>query len=80
MSGVRVLRLLEYIYASQEKADEDQQRWVVPANGSRWMNKQETIRSAVISQPFDKPHICNFNSGPGSDQCGDCGKFPDTTT
>ena len=23
-----------------------------------------------------EPHACDFNSGPGSDQCGTCGAFP----
>jgi hypothetical protein len=31
----------------------------------------------IVSLNEDNPpprHVCNFNSGPGSDQCGECGK------
>ncbi len=51
MSGVRVLRLIEYTYPTQEDADLDMSCWAIPASGSRRVNGK-VIRSAIISQPF----------------------------
>jgi hypothetical protein len=34
MTKVRVLRLLEYVYGSAEKAEEDMGMWHIPANGT----------------------------------------------
>lgn len=45
--SVRVIRLMEYTYASGEDAIADMERWEVPANGTRGYGAQ-TIRSAVI--------------------------------
>jgi hypothetical protein len=65
MSGVRVLRLLEYTYPNQETADLDMAQWGVPPIGahkgaSRRLPGHATldshadymIRSAIIQQPI----------------------------
>lgn len=60
MSGVRVLRLIEYYYPSQEEADLDMSRWNAPAIGARSI-AFGVLRSTIIQQPFDFPegHILN---------------------
>ena len=45
---IRVLRILEYTYESNERAEEDMQRWQVPAVGSQ-RHGDMTIRSSVIT-------------------------------
>jgi hypothetical protein len=45
---IRVLRLLEYIYDTAERAQKDQERWQVPANGSRLAGDM-IVRSAIIT-------------------------------
>lgn len=32
---VRVLRLLEYVYPNHERAEEDMNRWCIPADGTK---------------------------------------------
>jgi hypothetical protein len=61
---VRVLRLLEYTYASQERAEQDMAHWQIPANGARSIGpasspKRTVIRSAVIPQEtiFQEPEL-----------------------
>lgn len=44
---VRILRLLEYIYDTPERAQKDQERWQIPANGSR-ISGDMVVRSAII--------------------------------
>lgn len=45
---IRILRLLEYTYEDNERAEEDIGRWQIPAIGtSRHGNM--TIRSAIIT-------------------------------
>lgn len=62
MSGVRVLRLLEYTYPDQEAADRDMANWGVPPVGAREHGQRKPhsngmnrmmIRSAIIQQPFE---------------------------
>lgn len=64
MSGVKVIRILEYTYEDQETADRDMMRWGVPPNGAHegFTRRYEgrtpvpagavTIRSAMIQYPF----------------------------
>lgn len=64
MSGVKVIRILEYTYEDQETADRDMMRWGVPPTGAfeggvrRFEGRKPThagsvtIRSAVIQYPF----------------------------
>jgi hypothetical protein len=48
MAKIRVLRLLEYVYDNQARADEDQARWQTPAAGS-FIASGMMIRSAIIT-------------------------------
>jgi hypothetical protein len=48
MSKIRVLRLLEYVYDTQERADADQARWQMPAIGWRRIGDM-TIRSTILT-------------------------------
>jgi len=46
---IRVLRILEYKYASPEQAEKDMEHWTVPANGTYEMGVTgKTIKSAII--------------------------------
>jgi hypothetical protein len=50
---IRVLRLLEYTYDTNERAADDMGRWGVPANGAVHHGGRSggmTIRSAVITE------------------------------
>lgn len=52
---VRVLRILEYIYESGEAAQQDMQRWGVPAQGrDTFKNASVAIRSGILIAPFDQ--------------------------
>jgi hypothetical protein len=46
---VRVLRILEYIYYDNARAEEDMARWQVPPVGTR-RHGNMMIKSAVITQ------------------------------
>lgn len=48
MSPIRIVRVLEYTYATAEDAIEDQARWYVPANGIKEPNPRVAIRSVVM--------------------------------
>lgn len=48
MPKIRVLRLIEYVYDTQERADADQARWSMPATGWRRVGDM-TIRSTIIT-------------------------------
>jgi len=45
---IRVLRLIEYVYDSQERADADQARWQIPAIGWRRAGDM-MIRSTILT-------------------------------
>jgi hypothetical protein len=46
--AIRILRLLEYVYESNERAEEDMSRWKIPPVGtSRHGNM--TIKSAIVT-------------------------------
>jgi len=46
--SVRVLRLLEYTYDNNVRAEEDMARWQVPPIGTR-RHGDMTVRSAIIT-------------------------------
>jgi hypothetical protein len=48
MPKIRILRLLEYVYDNPERAQKDQERWQVPANGSR-LTGDMIVRSSIIT-------------------------------
>lgn len=48
MPKIRVLRLIEYVYDTQERADADQGRWQMPAIGWRRVGDM-MIRSTIIA-------------------------------
>lgn len=52
MSGVRVVRVLEYVYNSEERYKEDFAHWAVPASGVLNARGVE-LRSAIITVPVD---------------------------
>jgi hypothetical protein len=45
---IRVLRILEYVYADNKRAEEDMARWQVPAIGTR-RHGNMIIRSSIIT-------------------------------
>lgn len=45
---IRVLRLIEYVYDSQERADADQARWQIPAISWRRAGDM-MIRSTILT-------------------------------
>lgn len=50
--GVRVLRILEYVYEDEESAAEDMSRWTHGFNTKVWQpNKKMVMRSSVL--PFE---------------------------
>lgn len=48
MAKIRLLRLLEYEYSSEEAMINDLGRWQVPQNGIKFANSHTTIRSACL--------------------------------
>jgi hypothetical protein len=52
---IRILRLLEYVYDDEARAEEDMARWQVPPVGSR-RHGNMTIRSSIITDfNFEPP-------------------------
>jgi hypothetical protein len=59
---IRVLRILEYVYADNKRAEEDMARWQVPATGTQ-RHGNMIIRSSIITDldfkfddiPDDRP-------------------------
>ena len=47
----KVLRLLEYTYATVEDADGDMRHWQLPQTGIESIGTKLTIRSAIIQYP-----------------------------
>lgn len=45
---IRVLRIIEYTYDNNQRAEEDMARWQVPAIGTR-RHGNMTIRSTIIT-------------------------------
>lgn len=45
---VRVVRIMEYSYQTQEDADADMSRWNAPANGIRSFDGRTLIRCATL--------------------------------
>lgn len=51
MGVVRIIRVLEYTYASPEAAERDMQQWFIPGNGTKTVglgDSKKTVRSAVV--------------------------------
>ncbi len=48
MAKVRILRLLEYIYDNQERAEEDQKHWQIPAIETRQQGNT-VIKSTILT-------------------------------
>lgn len=58
---VRVLRLMEYVYADAETAIADQARWAV--QGAMIPNTRMTIRSTVLPMEFETIELPVWNEG-----------------
>lgn len=57
--AIRILRLLEYIYEDNERAEKDQELWQVPAIGTQRHGRM-TIKSTILTDldfksPDDEP-------------------------
>ena len=45
---IRVLRLIEYVYETNDRAQEDMERWEIPANGAKNFGGM-VIKSSIIT-------------------------------
>jgi hypothetical protein len=62
---IRILRIIEYTYADNQRAEEDMQRWQVPPIGSR-RHGNMTIRSTIITDLNFKPYpVADDDYDPG---------------
>lgn len=50
--GVRVLRIMEYLYTDSKAALQDRMNWATPANGVKKWNDRETIRSSTMDEEY----------------------------
>ena len=54
---IRVIRLLEYTYASQAECDKDMARWYVPPVGVRGSNTIKIRSSVTFPEPLVMPDV-----------------------
>lgn len=55
MTGVRVLRLLEYQYASSDAADADMAHWNLGGQAVKDIGRGSFVRSTLLVEPFTTP-------------------------
>lgn len=46
---IRVVRILEYIYETNEIAESDMSNWKLAPNGSLFIGKNKRVRSTIIT-------------------------------
>ena len=47
-SMIRILRLMEYVYETNDRAQKDMERWEIPANGAKNFGGM-VIKSSIIT-------------------------------